>query len=411
MSSTEVSLSQRWRLLGLNALVFLICYQGASHYAASVRTYSWAMPLDARIPFVPWMLLPYMTLGVVFLSIFVCNKNEQLLRTLSHTTLFATVCAGVCFVWFPAKFSVQAPITDLALLSQLQVAMLSLDRPFNQLPSLHVAYAVILISVLSKGIKNRWRRMALGFWLGLSAVSTLFVYQHHVLDCVGGLALGFLSIYIIRACMSSTVDPPVAFYYFVASICCFILGLLFLPRGLTLYLCASLCLVSLAYFRQDRNFLHKKNGCHPWWIRFIYAPYLMGYWVTWRLMRSWQRPHRKDLFVRHTAQLWAGRCLTAKEFSSLPSDCTVIDLSPELREGLARQSSHYIHIPILDIVTIPRSALDECMEIIHSAITAQNVVYVHCAMGFSRSQTIAKHYLENYLNQHPDEDDDLHLPN
>lgn len=396
MSCTEVSLSQKWRLLCVNALVFLICYQGASHYAASVRTYSLAFDFEAHIPFVPLLILPYMTLSLVLAASFLCMKKIVALQTLSRSILLATVVAGICFVCFPAKFTSQAPITDTFVLSQLQMALLYIDRPFNQLPSLHVAYAVILISTLSTWVKNLWLRLALGAWLCLSALSTIFVYQHHVLDFLGGLALGVLSIYATRSAAMATQSPPVVFYYLIASGCCFVLGILFLPNGFTFYLCSSLCLVSFAYCRQNRHFLHKTNGRHPWWVRILYAPYLIGYFLTWLYMRNRQSAKNQPTYVQYTTQLWAGRTLTRQEVSALPSNCTVIDLSPELCNHIAASNHRYIHVPILDIVQIPSALVLSCCEAIHNVITSKQMVYLHCAMGFSRSQAIAKHYIELY---------------
>jgi membrane-associated phospholipid phosphatase len=404
MSSTEAPLLKRLRLLCINALVFVICYEGASRYAAnrkaSVRIYSLAFDFESDMPFIPWMLVPYMTLWIVFAASFLCIKSPQALQTHHQRTLLATVMAGVFFVCFPTKFSpelaAQIPIITMPLLSVLQEALLLLDHPFNQFPSLHVAYAALLFSTLAAWVQNRRLKLAVGMWLCLSALSTVLVYQHHILDIVGGLGLAGIALRTVVTAPQPQKDPPVAFYYLMASGCCAVLGALILPVWLTLYICCSLCLVSLAYYRLDRDFLRKRNGQHKLWIRALYAPYLIGYFCTWQFMRWHQNKQHKPAFTLVTPQLWVGRCLKKREALLLPSDCSVIDVSPELQDCLVTTSKHYIHIPILDIISIPNKVLDECVQAIHHAIASNQTVYLHCAMGFSRSQAVAKHYLRTY---------------
>lgn len=385
-SVNGVALRQRLALLGLNSLVFLLCYLTANTLAQQQGiTRNVALSWEERTPFLPWMVLPYASSGLLLCAAFFMVRSPDALRVLSQRLLLATVLAATVFVLLPLRFNGSRPAIDLPLFAAAFDVLALVDSPYNQLPSLHVAYCLLLWVSLRQRLVSAWARAALGSWLLLTAASTLFTYQHHVLDVVGGLLLGWACTFWIPA---GRTEPYVALYYFAAGCMALVLGRYALPLFITSYLVSSLWLVSLAYARGDRDFLHKRQGRFPWWVACVYAPYLLGYRLTWLAVR-W-RGRQLPPIQRVNAQLWVGRRLTNTEALQLPADCSVFDLANELPETAALRPHRYQHFPLLDIVTPPADVVQSIVKAVHHETQAGRPVYLHCAMGYRRCLQIAK---------------------
>ncbi len=383
-SANSVTVEQRLLHAGVNGVVFGLCYLLANALAQQRGiTRHVALVFDAHIPFLPWMVVPYLSSGLFFVAAFFVVRSRDDLRVLSQRLLTATVLAGLVFVLYPLRFSLPRPPIDTPWLASLFGLLGQVDAPYNQLPSLHVAYCVVLWVALRSLPTHVPLRALLAAWLALTAVATLFTYQHHLLDVVAGLALGLCCVAVIRP---GRAEPNVAFYYLVAGGVAAVVGLAAWPLLLTAYLVASLWLVALAYWRADRHFLHKHHGRHPWWVWCLYAPYLVGYRLTW-LVVVW-RDKNKPAFKQVAPQLWTGRRLSRRETAQLPSNCTVFDLANELPETPALRTN-YRYFPLLDIVTPSADVINEIVSALQEETRAGRTVYLHCAMGKRRCAQIA----------------------
>ena len=380
---------QRLAHLGLNSLAFLLCYVLANAWAQQQLTVrNVALAWDAHIPFLPWMVLPYASSGLFFCAAFFLVHSPDALRVLSQRLLLATGIAGAIFVLLPLQFGWPRPMVASPALAALYQGLELVDRPYNQLPSLHIAYCLLFWTSLCHRLTSPWARVTLGGWLVLTATSTLFTYQHHLLDVAGGLLLGWVCIACIPPGRS---EPFVGLYYFVAACIALVLGRYALPLCATLYLVLSLGLVSLAYTRRHQDFLHKQQGQFPWWVWCVYAPYLLGYRLTWLAVR-WSGRHLPPV-RRIGPQLWIGRRLTDAEARLLPAGCSVIDLANELPETPALRAHqaphHYQHFALLDIVPPPADTVQQIVAAVHRETDAGRPVYLHCAMGYRRCLQIA----------------------
>ncbi|MES3021969.1 MAG: phosphatase PAP2 family protein [Pseudomonadota bacterium] len=382
----------------VNLIGFSLCYPAANLLAQRAGVSAeLVLDIDKAIPFVPWMIVPYMTSGLFFvLSFFLVRSNDDL-RVLSQRMLLATVAGTLIFALFPLQFSTLRPSVDAPFAALF--ALLSLvDLPYNQLPSLHVAYALIYWHALRDLPPRRWARAALAAWLLLLASATVFTYQHHLLDVAGGALLGSVACAMVRR---KRQHPDVAFYYGAAAVVVWICGVLYLRSLPMLYLAASLFMVGQAYARGKRDFLRKREGKFALETWLLYGPYLALYRLSWLCVRWHGRA--KPAFVQYTPKLWVGRRLTAAEAAQLPPDCCVIDLANELSETPALRKSDYLHFHLLDLQPPP----DEVVEAIVAAMLRETALgrtlYLHCAMGYSRSKIIAK----IYMNRAPDDAFDL----
>src|SRR5208282_4247001 len=95
------------------SLIFMVVYGGCNWITAhrsDVGTwyYSW----ERFIPFVPVMIIPYMSIDLFFVAgPFLCRSREEL-RTLARRIAFAILFAGACFLLLPLKIAVARPQAD-----------------------------------------------------------------------------------------------------------------------------------------------------------------------------------------------------------------------------------------------------------------------------------------------------------
>ncbi len=383
----SAALPARLTHLVLNWLAFALCYPLGNQLAQQQQVRrSLALALDAHIPFLPWMIVPYATSGVFFTLVFFLVRTPEQLRVASRRLLTATVLGTMSFALFPARFSLTRPTLDGAL-ALLYGGLDAVDQPYNQFPSLHVAYCVIFWLALAPLVRGGLRAL-LGAWLALIVASTVFTWQHHVVDVAGGLALGLFAALLVRP--GRTRRHTVAFYYAIGTGVLLLAGAWALRSPLLAYVAISLALVAAAYWRRRAGFLGKQGGRHGLASWLLYWPYLAGYRLTWAavLLRERQRP----AFVRHDGQLWVGRRLTGREARQLPANCWVIDLSCELPETPSLRHERYRHVPLLDLHAPKAAQIRAVLALLEDCERAGEPVYLHCAMGYSRSRFIARLY-------------------
>jgi membrane-associated phospholipid phosphatase len=179
------------------SLLFMVVYGGCSWITAhrsDVGTwyYSW----ESFIPFVPLMIIPYMSIFFFFVcGPFLCRSQEEL-RVLAQRITFAILVAGACFLLIPLRLSaVRQQPSDWtgAIFKFLHI----FDQPYNLFPSLHIAFRTILADLYAKHTKGVIR-LASHVWFILIGFSTLLTYQHHFVDIVGGFVLAAICFYLFR---------------------------------------------------------------------------------------------------------------------------------------------------------------------------------------------------------------------
>lgn len=382
---TPATVQQRLRHSAVYLIVFNVCYglgnALAQHHGVSRDL---ALPLDSLVPFWPWMIVPYLSSGLWLALGFLLARQRDDLVLLSHRLLLATLLATVVFLISPFRFSPTRPPVDHPLWAPLFALLAVVDRPYNQLPSLHVAYCLILWPTLRGAVVSPLRRAALAAGLLLTAAATLFTWQHHLLDLLGGALLGGLCITLLRPGRQA---PYVAFHYSAAALALLVFVVLASGQAWAGYGVLSLLLVALAYARQDPHFLRKRRGRHSLLTWLLYAPYLAGYRLSWWAVR-WHGRHQ-PAFVQTGERLWLGRRLSAAEASLLPADCSVIDLAPELSELPALAKHHYQHLPLLDLITPAPAWRQQVVNAVQEQWRLGRPVYLHCAMGYQRCHWIA----------------------
>jgi hypothetical protein len=175
------------KLASLLSVQFIVIYGGAIWFSEQRddvhRIYfEW----ERSIPLVPSMIWVYFSVTPLMLLPAILLDIEQLNR-LAKQMMLAMLIAGVVFLIFPATIGYPPPENPPAAIEILR----SIDRPYNLVPSLHVALSLIIMRNLHPVFDARGKAL-LGIWMIALVVSVLLTHQHHLADVLGGLLLALI---------------------------------------------------------------------------------------------------------------------------------------------------------------------------------------------------------------------------
>jgi membrane-associated phospholipid phosphatase len=378
-------------LLGLGPFFFLS--YGAANWLASMHDNVGSVVFDweRKIPFVPWTIIPYWSIDVLYgISLFICTTKHEL-DTHALRLLTAQVIAVTCFILFPLTFTFTRP--DVGGVSGLLFESLGkFDKPFNQAPSLHIALLVILWDRYASHVPSglRWLLHA---WFTLIGLSVLTTYQHHFIDIPTGALAGFVCLWIWPEDRPSTINTTrltddakrlrLAAYYAIGGLAFGALALTISGTGLWLFWpAASLLLVAVNYAANGATGFQKSpNGRMSPAARWILAPYIAGAQINSRL---WTRTDPSPVPVADGVSV--GRFPSR---ATAASYATIIDLCAELP---GRGGPGWHAFPMLDLITPAAEQIRLVAREIEIA-RAAGPLLVCCALGYGRSATTVAAWL------------------
>jgi protein-tyrosine phosphatase len=306
----------------------------------------------------------------------------------------AQIVAVICFVLCPLRFTFARPETH-GVPGFLFAVLAGFDKPFNQAPSLHMSLLLILWTRYARHGRGLWQPL-LHVWFTLMGLSVLFVYQHHVIDLWTGLIVGIVCLYAFPDAprrwqgFAFTSDPQrrrLGFRYLTGALSCLTFALYFrFWAWWLLWPAAALSLVATAYFGAGTSVFQKADGRQSWPARILLAPYLLGAWISYRLYTR-AAPALHEVLPG----LYFGRWPRGDDLASC-RPLAVLDLTAEFSAPRIAKLGNYGNVPILDLTTPEPPALQSAVEFIDKYIQ-QGPVYVHCALGFSRSATVVAAWL------------------
>ena len=396
-AGAEVAAARPWRRafawLAFLGPFFFATY-GFANWLASRRTDVPAIVFDweHRIPFLAWTIVPYWSIDLLYaVSLFICTSRREL-DTHAKRLLGAQIACVLVFVLFPLRFSFERPEPGGGFGLMFDVLM-GFDKPFNQMPSLHIALLVIVWLRFTHHVVGGWKWVAHG-WATLIAVSVLTTYQHHFVDLVTGFWVGCLCLWLFpESGEASRVDATrlldarrriLAIAY--ASGASVLGGIAFTTGGWALWLLwpsAALALVAIIYALLDEAAFQKgadgSASFAAWW---LLAPYFAAAWLN---SRWWtRRTTGADVVV---PGVFLGRLPWR---SRDPSYKAIVDLTAEL--PCVARFERYSHVPQLDLTVAGVSQIRRGVAAIDDAV-AHGPVLVCCALGFSRSAVIVAAWL------------------
>ena len=417
------SLTEAVLLSAACSLLFVLVY-GWTNGLASSRAdlgecfFSW----ELRIPFSPVFIVPYLSIDLFFAASFLLCTNRVELRAHASRIALAILIAGVAFMLFPLTLGYARPDVS-GWTGPFFHFLWSFDKPHNLAPSLHIALASLLWPVYARHTHRHLRWLVHG-WFMLIVASPILTWQHHLLDVATGALLAQVCMFAVpewrvaqqfgaaksswnRADNSSSVlnqaddgrrsslacsspNLRVARLYASAALA---FGILAVALGtvfwLLLWPAISLSIIAIAYVRGNSSAFRKSGGGLPISTRLVLGPYLIGAFA-------------RRLFYRGRAEPWAevapgvycGRLLNEPEALALRSMgvTSVLDLTAEHAETRAFRTIEYLNVPVLDLTRLSSEQLSRATSFITEGARSGGV-YVHCALGISRSVAAVEAYL------------------
>lgn len=403
MDEKRLKIQQKIYALLLCSIAFMMVYNYAAwHISKLSEVPSFVFDFEKHIPFIPWSIIPYMTSGIFFCLVFFLCKNKEQLKNLVQRMLFVTLAAGLCFILFPLKFSLPKPEIDNTFLRYSFQFLKTFDSPFNQSPSLHIAYAFIFWTVFGRLKRGR---IFLMVWLILLGISTLTTYQHHVIDIVTGSILAHVSFIIFPFRKNDFLyrNFHVANIYFLSGWILILVTLLidrYIHHTALILLWPAMMIILIGFHYQKNNvrFLKSKNGAISWIKKIFYFPYLLIYRIFWKFFRKNRIP----------VKILPGMYISSRPDSEdlknfgITHSMKVYDLSAEIEElSILKEQSTYHSVPFLDIgsfdIDDTRKLVSEITES-YKILPEDGKILIHCTMGFTRSSVIGILVMKNILS-------------
>jgi hypothetical protein len=148
---------------------------------------------ERAIPFVPWTIVPYLSVMGFYAASFFVGDREALDRH-ARCILINLALSLVCYALVPLRFQFERPMPE-GVYGALFSLLGACDLPYNRAPSLHISVLLILWVRLLPFVPARWQGLLHG-WFTLIGVSVLTTYQHHLIDIPAGLAVGAISLFL-----------------------------------------------------------------------------------------------------------------------------------------------------------------------------------------------------------------------
>ena len=380
------------KVCALLCLWFVIVYHSTNALSAvRADTQVWAFAWERHIPFIAWFIVPYWSVDLFFVAApFICRDDAEL-RCLRNRILLAIGAAGVCFLIMPLTLQFQRPV-PFGVFAPLMESLYSFDKPHNLFPSLHIALRTILAALFVARTSGalRWTTHV---WFSLIGFSTLFTWQHQVVDVAGGFLLAAMCFQAFPARSGGTVSGNnlrVGCYYLAAALACLWLAKHTWPWSLLIAWPAfALGSVALGYFGLGSAVWGKREGQLPWLTK----------WFLWplRLGHEWSRRHYRKQSApwnELAENVIIGSQPDETEAEQLMRDgiTAVLDLTAEFERPDAFVRLDYRNAPILDL-TAPSQELLRDLTAWIEARRGSGKVFIHCKAGYSRTAAVAGAWL------------------
>ena len=367
-----------WWLAALIAL-FLVSYMFAN-WVAGLRanlpslTFAW----ERQLPFLAWTIVPYWTSDLLYgLSIFLCRTREEL-EVHARRLVAVQLISVAAFLLYPMQCAFVRPPVE-GLFGFMFKALMGIDRPFNQAPSLHVSLAVLLGAKFDQHLTG-WPRWFMRGWFALIVVSAMTTYQHQFVDLPTGIWTGLLCLALFPYPRRTVTLVPrsarsirIAGAYLAGGLTFAIAA--FGMSGIALLLlwpAGALLVVSGVYWTGRVDLFGKSEGRMPASVQWLLAPYVAGAWINSRLWTLGQPPAREI-----ADGVWLGRVPgDAAGFASL------VDLTAEI--PVNTQGLPYRAEPLLDLIPPAPAQLASAVRAIEE-LAPHRPTLVFCALGYSRS--------------------------
>jgi rhodanese-related sulfurtransferase len=378
-----------WRL-ALAGATFVVVYSGCNHFTATradVPTFMFEW--ERHIPFVRELVVPYWSLDLFFCGAFFLCRSRLELNLLTRRLIAVTLASGLCYLLFPLQLALPRPEPQ-GWTAPLFQALYFNDLPYNLAPSLHISLRS-LVWVFYGAHLTGWLRRVVKVWFILIGLSTLLVWQHHLIDVASGFIMGWLIAALIPDPQQPGTRNPSskhAWRYGMAAALCAAFSFASLVFAWPAVACG---IMALAYGTGLSRLLGKENGTLSPAAEWCLLPVLIA---TARVQNRWLK--REPGWHEVTPGVFFGRRVNTQEAAALTQggDLSVLDLTAEANAPAAfREQAHYHNVPLLDLVPPKPEHIAAALAILRAEREKGRRVYLHCQLGLQRSALVAAHWL------------------
>lgn len=380
-----------WTSIWLSVL-FLVVYS-SSNWLTTLRSDvgTWAYDWEVWIPFVPAMIIPYMSIDLFFVVAPFILVDQRARVVFGRRIALTILIAALCYLMFPLVLVMDRPRVE-GWLGLIFNPFVSMDKPHNLLPSLHIALGVLLAECYLRR-STGWWRIGLAGWFTLICLSTLLTWQHQVVDLAGGVLLALVVLHCVqRQPLKLPVEPNprIGAYYGLGAALLLVWGWWLQPLGaVLLWPAGSLLLLAMANLWLGPGVFRKRQGRLPWLTRVTLWPVLWGQRAS-----LWWYAREGDVWNEVDHHVWVGRLLSDAQARQAIAQGVVatIDLTGEFSEARPLLDLPYLNLPVMDLTCPNADQLERAMAFIEEH-QPRGVVYVHCKIGYSRSASVAGAWL------------------
>ena len=179
-----------WVYLGSFLAVNFVAFSLTQILMDDVTRYNLTLPIDDRIPLVPWFVIIYMIAFAQWAIswILISRESKEAVRYFAIADIISKLICLAVFVFYPTTMDrPSVEVTDLFTWI-LKNVIYGVDKPYNLLPSIHIIESHLALRAafsLKKPPKfYRWIHIPLNVMI---ALSILFIKQHVFVDIPGGI--------------------------------------------------------------------------------------------------------------------------------------------------------------------------------------------------------------------------------
>jgi len=377
---------------------FFYATYGAANWLSSLRQNvpNLAFDWERHIPFLAWTIFPYWSINLLYAIALFVNSSRQQVDELARRYLTAQIVAVACFVAFPLQAIFIRPETT-GLPGFMFDVLGGFDRPFNQVPSLHIALLVIVWDHL-RGRFSGLAARVWHVWSLLIGVSVLTTWQHHVIDIPTGALLGLFAIWLWPSGRASPVAgfrltrersaQRLTIFYAAGALLCIAATVVttFISGAGLLYVWPALALaiVAFGYAGAGAAIFQKDGEGHvslaSWW---LLLPYRAGV-----RLNIWAWTRRLPAAAALRDGVYLGRFPRSRELGAYAG---VLDMMGELRRTTPANLV-WCAFPALDLLPVRPELMNEAACTLED-LRQRGPVLVCCALGFQRSASVVACWL------------------
>lgn len=186
--------------LGTAAIVNLAVYSGTKLITAGWPHHSFALEIDAWIPFWPAFISIYILAYVQWCIgyLMFARDSRKLCYEMTAGDIIAKLICGVCFLAFPTLIC-RPEVSQTGVWNALTRIIYWFDTPVNLFPSVHCLESWICCRGAMRSSKAAtWYKGVMLVFTLLVFASTVLVKQHVVLDIAGGVVVAEIGLFVAK---------------------------------------------------------------------------------------------------------------------------------------------------------------------------------------------------------------------